>query len=248
MKQLNVYGNTDIGSCRTMNQDIYHIRQLPEGACMALVCDGMGGENGGQIASAIAGQIIGEYVGNHYQPGMTDAQCRDLVLAAVSAANLAVYEKAMAETEYRGMGTTSILALVQGEKAYLAHVGDSRIYVLRDGELVQVTTDHSMVQTLVDRGEITPEEAAVHPRKNMITRAVGVGSTVDIDYLEISNMSHTSLLLCSDGLSNYCTDEEMRDILMNTPPSVVCDQLIDIANAAGGMDNITVVLMTNEEE
>lgn len=230
------------------NQDIFSTVQLSEDACFGLVCDGMGGENGGQIASAIAGQIINEYLTAHYQADMTQEQCRDLVIAAVSAANLAVYEKAVAEEEYRGMGTTCVLALIQGDKGHIAHVGDSRVYVLREEELLQVTTDHSIVQTMIDRGEITPEEAAVHPRKNMITRAVGVGSAVDIDYLEISNMSYTSLLLCSDGLSNCCTDEELRDYLLNTKPSAVCDKLVEAANAAGGIDNITAVFMTNKEE
>jgi len=239
-----LYGQTDIGQIRSSNQDVYQIETLDDNACFGIVCDGMGGENGGQIASAVASQVICEELRRNYKSGLSDDDYKDIIIEAVSDGNVAVYEKAKGNPLYKGMGTTGVLALVVGNKAYIAHVGDSRLYLLRDEELYQITHDHSIVQALLDQGKITPEEAARHPQKNMITRAIGVSRFVDIDYIEVSTVEDSSLLLCSDGLTNTVSDELIKNVMLERKPEEVCDTLIRLANHAGGMDNITVVYMT----
>ncbi len=240
-----IYGKTDIGRMRSTNQDIYRFKHLDENACFGIVCDGMGGENGGQIASAIAGQTIFEKLIENYQPDLDHEGYKDIIISAVSDGNIAVYDKSLGNELYMGMGTTVVAVLIVKETAYIAHVGDSRVYMLRDGDLYQVTKDHSIVQTLLEQGKITPDEAHHHPQRNMITRAVGVSCFVDIDYIEISNIEKSDFLLCSDGLTNTCGDDVIENILNTIPPDKVCDTLIDLANEAGGVDNITTVFMTN---
>ncbi len=244
-ENLYIFGKTDIGKMRSSNQDVYYFYQLNEQAAFGLVCDGMGGENGGHIASAIASNVIYHSIIEHYQDDMSDDEYKSLLISSVSSGNIAVYDKSLENQHYMGMGTTVDLLLLVKDKAYIAHVGDSRVYMLRDKELYQVTKDHSMVQTLLEQGKITQDQAQHHPQKNMITRAVGVSCFVDIDYIEISNVLDTTFLLCSDGLTNTCTDEKIQDILNQTSPEKVCDTLVTMANDAGGMDNITVVYMTN---
>lgn len=244
-----LFGKTDIGKVRSSNQDVYCIKTFDKNASLGIVCDGMGGENGGQIASAVASRAIFETIQKRYKPGLADDEYKNIVITALSDGNVAVYEKAKEDPEsYKGMGTTAVIALVVNNKAYIAHVGDSRIYLIREDEIFQLTKDHSMVQMLMDQGKITKEEAEHHPKKNMITRAVGVGKFVDIDYIQVSNLDNCSLLLCSDGLTNTCSDECIKEVLINEKPEDVCDVLIDLANEAGGIDNITAVFMTRSED
>lgn len=243
-----LFGKTDIGKIRSSNQDVYCIKTFDKNASLGIVCDGMGGENGGQIASAVASRTIFETIQKRYKPNLSDDEYKNIIITALSDSNAAVYEKANQAPEYyKGMGTTAVIALVVNNKAYLAHVGDSRIYLLRQGEIFQLTKDHSMVQMLLDQGKITPQEAQHHPKKNMITRAVGVSKFVDIDYIQVSNLEDCSLLLCSDGLTNTCSDECIKEVLVNEKPENVCNSLIYLANEAGGVDNITAVFMTRSE-
>lgn len=242
-----VFGQTDIGAVRNNNQDVFCIKEFSDNAAVAFVCDGMGGENGGQIASAIASQVILDRIQNGFSAAMTDEQYKKLIINAFSHGNIAVFDKAQENIEYKGMGTTGVLALIVGDRAYIAHVGDSRLYMLRDDELYQITKDHSIVQTLVEQGKITPEEALTHPQKNMITRAIGVSRFVDIDYIEISNVENSALLLCSDGLTNMCSDEIIKKVLLMQKPADVCETLIHLANNAGGIDNITTVYMVRKD-
>ena len=239
-----IFGKTDIGKMRSSNQDVFTSQILGDDAGFGIVCDGMGGENGGQIASAIASQTIYESLMKHYQSGLTDEQYKDILISAVSDGNVAVYDESLQNEMYVGMGTTAVVVLMVKNKAYIAHVGDSRVYLLKEGELYQITKDHSIVQTLLEQGKITREEALTHPQKNMITRAIGVSCFVDIDYIEVSNTENSAFLLCSDGLSNTCSDSLIQQVLKETPAEKICETLIDLANKAGGIDNITTVYMS----
>ena len=149
----------------------------------------------------------------------------------------------MVEPECRGMGTTAVVAFVRGDTAYCAHVGDSRIYLLRQGRLLQVTRDHSLVQELMEKGEIKPEEMRTHPGRNMITRAVGVSLTVEADLMQIPLEPGDKMLLCSDGLTNMVPNEQIAAILLQNGGEQACALLIEEANNAGGMDNITAVVI-----
>lgn len=243
---MRLFGKTDRGKVRSTNQDVFYFEKLSENSCFGLVCDGMGGENGGQIASALAGETIKEMLIKNLREDLDDEEYKNIIVAAVSEGNVAVYDRSIRDEQYMGMGTTVVLAVVVKDKAYIAHVGDSRVYLLKDKELYQVTKDHSIVQTLLEQGKITPQEAIHHPQKNMITRAVGISRFVDIDFIEISTMEGASLLLCSDGLTNICTDEEIKEILLQTPPQDVCDTLVNRANEGGGTDNITTVYISRD--
>lgn len=167
------------------------------------------------------------------------------MLRAIDAANQKIYRTAKEHPELTGMGTTVVLTILYGGKAYVAHVGDSRLYRCQGGVLTQLTKDHSRVQDLVDRGIITPEEARVHPEKNMITRAVGIGPDVNVDFLTVDFEPGDKLLLCSDGLSNICTDGEIADVLKTREAEQAVETLIKLANMGGGHDNITVVIAEN---
>ncbi len=248
MSKLQLFGNTDIGMRRSSNQDAYVAQRLDESTVLGILCDGMGGVNGGQIASALAISTIVDVIRQEYHPKMTVGAIRTMLMHAVSSGNSAVYLRSKEREGLSGMGTTCDVVLFSDQAAYIAHVGDSRVYLKRQQTLVQATHDHSYVQSLVDSGKITPEEARVHAQKNIITRVVGVDPMVEVDFLVIQHAVNTGILLCSDGLSGPCTDEEILDVLCHTPAKEVCDTLIARANAAGGPDNITVVYLTNEEE
>ncbi len=167
---------------------------------------------------------------------------RELMVEAISEANIEVYKRSNTEPGCKGMGTTIVLAVILGEQVHLAHIGDSRAYLFSGGRLHQLTRDHSLVQELRDQGKISDEEMKHHPNKNMITRAVGVNLMVDIDYLELSLEPGSKLLLCSDGLTNMVPDEEIAAVLRYQSGETVCGRLIALANGAGGADNITVAV------
>ena len=216
---------TDIGSCRQENQDNYCAQQLPGGTAWGIVCDGMGGVNGGRIAAHIATDTMQQYFARQMrslQPGGE----KSFIMRGFDITNRAVYEKATSDPEMMGMGTTGVCAYAGGGLAHVVHAGDSRAYLFHEGEMRQITRDHSMVQQLVDSGKITREQAAQHPKKNLITREVG-----DI------------LLLCSDGLTNMISDEEIALVLREVPFFEAPSILVDRALQAGGQDNITVLLM-----
>ncbi len=238
-----VYGKTDIGLQRSSNQDEFRLHSVSEELCYGLVCDGMGGENGGNIASDVASTVISQSLDEHLRPGLTDEDYKNIIVSAVSEGNVAVYDKSLENEQYIGMGTTVVLAVVSGDKAYIAHVGDSRVYLIRDGSIYQLTKDHSVVQTLLEQGKITEEEVDHHPQKNMITRAIGISCFVDIDYIEVSNIANSALLLCSDGLTNTCDDDTIKEIVLTEAPGDICGRLIEQANQNGGLDNITAVVI-----
>lgn len=234
---MNLWGITDIGAVRNDNQDSFQIQWLDGQTALAVVCDGMGGARAGNVASRMA---VDEFV-KAVQSGGDEADWEQVLLSAVQQANGAVHAMSLAEEAYRGMGTTLVAALITPARIYVINIGDSRGYQITGGELAQVTRDHSLVEDLVDRGEITPEQARVHPRKNLITRALGVDRTVKADLFQLPNEGGY-LILCSDGLSNMVTDEELRREVIAEDKESCCRRLLALALDRGAPDNVTVVI------
>lgn len=244
---MKLAGKTDVGRVRQENQDDYRAGELTGGAAWVLVCDGMGGARGGREASHSACDVIERCFQEQYaqcQPGNEEL----FLKRTLTSANRFVFQKAMHEESLAGMGTTAVCALVRGNHAFLCHAGDSRAYLCRNGKLVQLTHDHSYVQELVDCGTITAEEAEHHPQKNIITRALGVDYRIDPEFTVATVQAGDMLLLCSDGLTNAVTICEMEQLFCDCSFYNLPDQLIEAANANGGRDNITAVLLGVEPE
>ena len=239
---MNVVGKTHIGLVRENNQDTLEFGTLGTAAQYAVVCDGMGGANGGNIASKIAVEVIGSRIRDGFNPEHGASSVERLLASAMATANAGVYERSQQQPELAGMGTTVVAAITHGDKAYISHVGDSRMYLLRDGVLSQVTRDHSVVQELIEEGRISVEEARSHPRKNYITRAIGVVAEEYGEYDELDVQPGDRLLLCTDGLTNEVGTELITE-LMAQPLEDALEALVRAALDDGGADNITVVLM-----
>jgi protein phosphatase len=239
---MNVYGQTHIGLVRENNQDALEYGTLSNTAQYAVVCDGMGGANGGNIASKIAVEVIGSRIRDGYRENQNPGSVEHLLTSAMATANAGVYDRAQRDLELSGMGTTVVAVITCEHTAYISHVGDSRLYLYREGNLSQVTRDHSVVQDLIESGQITEEEARSHPRKNYITRALGVVSEEYGEYDELELMTGDRLLLCTDGLTNE-VDNAAMCALLTLPAEEATQALIRAALDDGGMDNITVTLM-----
>ncbi len=240
MRRLVATGRSDVGKVRQGNEDALLLRDS-----VYAVADGMGGHLAGEVASATALEPIEELDGRIFQD---NAAAVTALRAAVTAANERVSQLARDNPNYRGMGTTLTAALVEGRRLHVAHVGDSRAYLLRDGHFSQLTDDHTLVQHLVDEGQITREEAARHPQRSVVTRAIGVSDDVDVDSMSLELQPGDQLLLCSDGLTGVVEDEAIARTLMEVEdPDEAISDLIDLANAAGGPDNITVLLLRYED-
>lgn len=242
---MKLAGKTDVGRVRQENQDDYRAGELPGGAVWALVCDGMGGAKGGREASQGACNVIENFFQEQY------AQCgagqeEPFLKKALLYANRFVFQKAAHEEALAGMGTTAVCALVRSGNVYLCHAGDSRAYLIRDGKLTQLTHDHSYVQELVDCGTITEEEAEHHPQKNIITKALGVDYRLEPEFTAAKLKREDRLLLCTDGLTNMVPVEEMEELLAQGTFYDLPDRLIEAANANGGSDNITALLLAVE--
>ena len=242
---MKLAGKSDVGRVRQENQDDYRAGELPGGAVWALVCDGMGGAKGGREASQGACNVIENFFQEQY------AQCgagqeEPFLKKALLYANRFVFQKAAHEEALAGMGTTAVCALVRSGNVYLCHAGDSRAYLIRDGKLTQLTHDHSYVQELVDCGTITEEEAEHHPQKNIITKALGVDYRLEPEFTAAKLKREDRLLLCTDGLTNMVPVEEMEELLAQGAFYDLPDRLIEAANAHGGSDNITALLLAVE--
>ncbi len=242
---MKISAKSDKGMVRLNNQDSYAAGELPGNIAWAVVCDGMGGAAGGNVASATAVKLIGEKITTCYHVGMSDNSIRNLLVSAVESANSVVFSKANSDETLYGMGTTAVAVIVNIDRVYVASVGDSRVYIISD-EITQVTTDHSLVQNMVDRGEITPEEAVNHPKKNVITRAIGVENEVRVDFFqEEIDENKDMVLLCTDGLTNYLDNDKILEISKESANYEIADELVDAANENGGGDNVTVVILSN---
>lgn len=242
---MNITGMTDIGLVRSSNQDAFMIGQMDDGVQYAVVCDGMGGANGGNIASRLAVDHFSASLKAGYRSGMSENSIKNLLQSAVSAANIRVFDKSRESKELNGMGTTIVAVLLIGATAYLIHAGDSRAYALSNGDFMQLTRDHSIVQSMVENGKLTPEEARFHPKKNVITRALGVEESVDGEFNVYDLSEGDMLLLCTDGLSNYVDNDTIINVL-NSDVENKSEELVNIANKNGGGDNITAVVIENK--
>lgn len=234
-----VHGMSDIGLVRATNEDSY----LCEPPHLFVVADGMGGHAAGEIASKLAVTTISRYI----QENDEKIKYEELLKQAIVQSNTAVYQLSLSKEEFAGMGTTVTAAYVEGNTLYWGHVGDSRIYLLRNGELSQITNDHSLVWELVQSGNITKEEAKSHPKRNMLTRAVGTSCLIKIDTGAMALEAEDIILLCTDGLTNMVSEQEMYNILTNQENDLegIVNQLVVNAKNAGGADNITGILLKN---
>ena len=243
---MKVFAKSDIGRAREMNQDAYYASQPSDTVGLYVVADGMGGYNGGEVASTIAVTAAKNYIESNFaETEHTKEKLQELVKNAIEYANMLVYEKAKEIPELEGMGTTIEVALVHNNRVYIGHVGDSRVYRIRKNFIRKLTTDHSYVQKLVKDGTITKEEAAHHPKKNMLTKALGCTSFVEPDVSVKGFLKDDILVLTSDGLTNMVTDEEIYSIVTDSI-EVAADKLVNKANEAGGLDNITVIVVLNK--
>ncbi len=241
---VHIFAKTDKGKVRNINQDAFYINTLSDGAALAVVCDGMGGASAGDIASKTAVEIISQYILNAYNPSMTSDDITRLLNNAISSANLEVFTLSQKNEQLNGMGTTAVVAVVNETQAIICNVGDSRAYLIGD-EFVQITRDHSVVQSLVESGKLSPEQARIHPEKNVITRALGVEENVLTDIYNIDIGQNDKLLLCTDGLSNYADADCILRIVNNNALDKVTDLLIKEANLGGGRDNITAAVISH---
>lgn len=241
---MKIVAKTDIGLTRKQNQDAYAAGELPCGIGWAVVCDGMGGAAGGAIASTTAVRHIADNVTALFRNGFGEMNIRNILTSVIENANTQVFDMAMKNEELRGMGTTVVVAVTDGKRVNIAHVGDSRAYRLSaDGVITQITADHSVVQQMVNRGEITAEEARFHPNRHIITRAVGVSDRVIVDFDEYESQDGDVLLICSDGLTGYVTDECIGQVMRDGKVYDYPERLVELANQNGGGDNVTVVVM-----
>jgi protein phosphatase len=244
-------GMTDVGVKRTNNEDNYLINEELQ---LFVVCDGMGGHVGGEFASAIAVNTVEEVISAmEFQPsspsGPVDAAdvLREKLRYAVRLAGKRIYEKAVEEPEYKGMGTTCLALLVAAGNAYLAHVGDSRGYLVREGRIEQLTEDHSLVNEKIKAGLLTPEQAKTHKLKNIITRSLGYMEDVEVDLQVRALRRGDRYVLCSDGLSNLMDTAEIGDAVLEYGPQESVRRLIQIACDRGGDDNITTIVARVDE-
>ena len=238
------WGLSETGKVRSQNQDAFRIEELDRNTVLAAVCDGMGGAKSGNIASKLAIDVFTEEVLCSYKPSMTQEQIEQLLQNAVKLANFTVYDQARQFEDFAGMGTTLVAALITGKTATIVNVGDSRCYHITRSDIHRITVDHSLVQLMVDRGELTAEEARDYPGRNYITRAVGTEPTVESDLFAIRLDRGEALLLSSDGLHNEVDDQEILfEVVHGVNNDNCCRRLLDIADMRGSPDNVTCVLV-----
>lgn len=240
---MEIYSKIDKGVIRHSNQDAFFAGEISPNITFAVVCDGMGGAKAGNVASETAVKTISEYIIKSCRNNMSVDHIIKMLKNAITSANIEIYDLAKSNEHLSGMGTTVVAAVVMDGNAVIANVGDSRIYLVND-KLTQLTTDHSIVQTLIETGKITLEDAKVHPRKNVITRALGAESEVAVDIAEYGLTKGDTLLLCTDGLTNFANENDILNTFKQNDISNVSEKLVDLANMGGGGDNITVVTLT----
>lgn len=232
-------GKTDIGQVRSTNQDSFFCSDKKG---LFIVADGMGGHAGGEIASKLCVNEVSSYVSTHIKGLSEPIKIRQELAQAVNHASIQIFEKALENPELKGMGTTATVCKVIGDNAYVAHVGDSRLYLLRCGFLYQMTFDHSLVNEQLRAGLITKEEAELHHLKNVITRSVGYQEEEDVDTAQFALEPNDFIIICSDGLHGPVSDQEIS-ALVSEHGTRAASKLINLANERGGEDNITVIVI-----
>ena len=242
---MEAWGLTDLGNVRKQNQDFYEIVPLNGSSTLSIVCDGMGGAKSGNVASRLATEVFVGEIRRTARMDMEYEQIEQMMRDAVELANRAVFEQSKVSSDFEGMGTTLVAAYLTPQMAVIANVGDSRAYIFdRDG-ICFMTVDHSLVELMVQRGEITREQAKNHPGKNLITRAIGTESVVYCDIYRRELKHGDAVLLCSDGLSNVLADQEILfEVVHGVHKEGCCQRLLDIAKSRGAPDNVTVILVT----
>ena len=236
---------SDPGVARTQNQDTCQIEVLDKNTLLCVVCDGMGGAKSGNVASTLAADVFTQEVKRSFTPDMDPERLEQMLSAAVKLANFTVYDQAQQIEDFNGMGTTLVALLIQGKKATIINVGDSRAYLVDKNGINQITTDHSLVQMMISRGELTPEKAKRYPGKNLITRAIGTEPQVVCDFFHRKVEKGACFLLCTDGLSNLMDDQEILfEVVYGEDRSQCCQRLLDIAKKRGAPDNVTCVLVS----
>lgn len=237
---MKTHGITDIGKERSENQDCFYMSEMPVGnlSNLFIVADGMGGHIGGKCASHKALEAAVQYIENE-----KETEPKAILTNAILKANREVMEEAKKQN-MEGMGTTFVAATISDGILYTANVGDSRLYIVSPSQIKQITTDHSLVEEMVRMGELDPDNARNHQKKNVITRAVGVSEELKVDFFETPLGEENCILLCSDGLTNMVEDEEIR-MIINSQRDVIerAEKLIEVANKNGGKDNITVTVI-----
>ena len=240
---MQCWGMTDPGCVRAQNQDAFQIENLDKNTALCIVCDGMGGAKSGNVASTLAVEVFVEEVRRSWVSEMESDEAEQMLRSAAKLANFTVYDQAQQLEEFSGMGTTLVAALIKGREVTVVNVGDSRCYHVSSNGIRRVTTDHSLVQLMVDRGDLTPEQARTYPGKNYITRAIGTEPVAQCDVFHLDVERGDFLLLCSDGLSNMMDDQEILfEVVHGINKELCCRRLIDIGRGRGAPDNMTCVL------
>lgn len=242
-------GKSEIGEKRNNNEDSIFISDESDNKNLYIVADGMGGHRAGEVASNSAINAFVDYIKLHSNEFENENEILDIMVGAMQYSNKMVYEKSKEDEKFWGMGTTLTALAIRNKKLFIVHVGDSRVYILDEGKIRQLTTDHSYVMELVKLGEITKEEADLHPGRNIITRAIGTKDDVEVDTV-IESLKHGDIvLMCSDGLTSMVSESDIENILNceNTLKEKV-EVLINKANENGGKDNISVIILEQEEE
>lgn len=246
---MKIVNKTDIGRVRLVNEDRSYVAPDIHGFACAVVADGMGGHLAGDVASQMTIQYIEEQFRERLHPDMDPAGCEELLRAVIKEANDKVYDLASSSDQYVGMGTTVVAAIADHEHVVIAYIGDSRAYVISDGKITQLTEDHSLVNELLKSGQINEQEAATHPRRNVLVRALGTDPVVEVDVVHHAWNRRDVLLLCTDGLSGLVqADAIVETLCQDASWNDKAEQLVNRALDAGGDDNVTVVLMVNEPE
>ncbi len=237
---------TGKGMVRKINQDSFYT-DAEHG--IFLVCDGMGGHAAGDVASRCAAGAISAYIKENMPLGLDDEKIKELMFDAVNYANTLVYNRSKADSKYHGMGTTVALVMIYLDTVYYLNIGDSRIYLFRDGKIERKTQDHTLTDELLKSGEITHDEAENHPAKHILTRALGTDKETTPDFSKETLLKNDILLLCSDGLTNMLTDREIKQILISEEnPHKIAQNLVTKANENGGTDNITAIVVKNPKK
>lgn len=243
---MKVFAKSDIGKARETNEDFYYISNEENNLKLYILADGMGGYNGGEIASKLATMAAKGYIESNFNNISYEKEnILNLVRSAIEYANMVVYEKAKENSELKNMGTTLEVCLIYNNKAFIGHVGDSRVYRIRKNIIRKLTQDHSYVQELVKDGTITKEEAVNHPKKNMLMKALGCTPFVEPDVMVKGFLKEDIIVMCSDGLTNMVTEQEIYEITTNNTEEST-NKLVDRANEMGGYDNITVIVINKD--
>ena len=241
---MHSWGLTDPGCVRAQNQDAFQIVQLDRNTLLGVVCDGMGGAKSGNIASSLAIDVFVQDIRRMHKSGMSRDQVEQMLRGAAKLANFTVYDQSQEVEDFGGMGTTLVAAYISGRRATIVNVGDSRCYAVNREGIQQITTDHSLVQMMLRRGELTEEQARFYPGKNYITRAIGTEPTVECDIFTWKLERGDALLLCSDGLHGIVDDQEILfEVVHGVNKAICCQRLLNIAKTRGAPDNVTSVLV-----